>query len=287
LIKGTGLIGVPFSRRHGAPARGRGDWPEDFIISPDPAPPGPTPRPRPAATGDILILAALPDPAGADRGHETITLLNTTPTPIDLTGWTLADTAGGRQHLDGTLPGGAALQLTAGPAIPLGNRGDHLLLADPTGTTIDQVTYTDRWPSPTRPNHLLRPIAPNNYHPDNISCATPVSAPPPVSSADQRQMRVGLVMQRSDIASGLKLGTQGRPPFLESQVKQRSRGGLRGRTGRWQQPRILGWTVRGPDGRCGQRSNDVDADRTTAQCVDRSCSRRRRTAERKGSVTEE
>src|SRR5829696_2372553 len=52
--------------------------PEDFIISPDPAPPSaPTGR-RPFAAGDVLIVAALPDPTGADLGRETVTILNTT-----------------------------------------------------------------------------------------------------------------------------------------------------------------------------------------------------------------
>jgi len=34
------------------------------------------------------------------------------------------------------------LQVTASTTIPLGNRGDSLTLLDPTGTTIDHVSYT-------------------------------------------------------------------------------------------------------------------------------------------------
>jgi hypothetical protein len=37
----------------------------------------------------VLIVAALPDPVGVDRGHEVITLLNTMAAAIDLTGWGL------------------------------------------------------------------------------------------------------------------------------------------------------------------------------------------------------
>lgn len=37
----------------------------------------------------MLIVAALPDPVGVDRGHEVITLLNTMAAAIDLTGWGL------------------------------------------------------------------------------------------------------------------------------------------------------------------------------------------------------
>jgi len=115
-------------------------WPEQFIISPDPAPPGPSPRP--VAAGDVLIVAALPDPVGTDRGHELVTLLNTTASTVELAGWTLADAAGGRQNLTGTLPAGGVLQLTTGGAVQLGNQGDSLVLIDPSGASVDQVAYT-------------------------------------------------------------------------------------------------------------------------------------------------
>jgi hypothetical protein len=116
-------------------------WPEDFIISPDPLPPGGGTGPRLVATGDVFIVAALPDPVGVDRGHESVTLLNTTASPIDLTGWGLVDAAGGRQNLTGTITGGAVLQVAVDGAIQLGNRGDAIVLLDSTGTTIDQVAY--------------------------------------------------------------------------------------------------------------------------------------------------
>jgi endonuclease YncB( thermonuclease family) len=116
-------------------------WPEDFIIAPDPAIPGTPTTPPPSASGDVLILAALPDPAGTDRGNELITLVNTTAGPVDLTGWTVADAGGGRMPLDGVLTSGAVRQVSAGSAIPLGNRGDTLVLIDPAGATIDRVAY--------------------------------------------------------------------------------------------------------------------------------------------------
>jgi endonuclease YncB( thermonuclease family) len=116
-------------------------WPEDFIIEPDPAPPGTNTHPGGLAAGDVLILAALPDPAGTDLGHEQITLLNATGTTIDLTGWSLRDNNPGAQDLYGMLPGGAVTQITTSGAVKLGNTGDSLTLADPNGTPIDQVTY--------------------------------------------------------------------------------------------------------------------------------------------------
>jgi endonuclease YncB( thermonuclease family) len=116
-------------------------WPERFIISPDPALPGTPTTPRPAATGDIAIVAVLPDPVGPDRGHEVVTLLNTTATVVDLDGWALVDAAGGRNRLDATIAGGAVMQITAAGALQLGNRGDAVVLIDATGATIDQVAY--------------------------------------------------------------------------------------------------------------------------------------------------
>ncbi|MGW3344493.1 lamin tail domain-containing protein [Nonomuraea rubra] len=116
-------------------------WPEDFIISPDPAPPGAPVTPPLVAAGDVVIVAALPDPAGADRGNETVTLLNLTSGTCDLSGWALTDAGGGRKTLTGTIEGGTALRVTLDSAVQLGNRGDTIILVDGEGATIDQVTY--------------------------------------------------------------------------------------------------------------------------------------------------
>lgn len=116
-------------------------WPEDFIISPDPSPAGAPLGPRLVTVGDVLIVAALPDPVGADRGNESVTLLNITPSPIDLTGWGLVDAAGGRKNLNGTIAGGAVLQVAVDQAVQLGNQGDAIVLVDPSGASIDQVAY--------------------------------------------------------------------------------------------------------------------------------------------------
>ncbi|HEY5148673.1 MAG TPA: lamin tail domain-containing protein, partial [Mycobacterium sp.] len=131
-------------------------WPEEFVIAPDPAPSGTDTGPRPRAAGYVVILAALLDPAGVDRGHETITLINTTATGIDLTGWHLADAAGGKHALTGDLAGGAVSQVTLSGRLTLGNKGDTLILSDANGATIDTVTYTASH-VPPRPHHLLRP----------------------------------------------------------------------------------------------------------------------------------
>jgi hypothetical protein len=116
-------------------------WPEDFIISPDPPAGGGGTGPGQVAVGDVLIVAALPDPAGVDLGQELVTLVNTTPASIDLTGWALVDAADGRQNLSGPITGGGVVQVTAAGALQLGNQGDTIVLVDPSGAWIDQVTY--------------------------------------------------------------------------------------------------------------------------------------------------
>jgi hypothetical protein len=116
-------------------------WPEEFIISPDPAGPGSPVKPPLVAAGDLVIVAALPDPQGADRGAETVTLLNLTPRAIDLANWTLSDAAGERSALSGAIEAGAALRVVLDGRLRLGNAGDTIILVDPRGTSIDRVTY--------------------------------------------------------------------------------------------------------------------------------------------------
>ncbi|MFI5956237.1 lamin tail domain-containing protein [Cryptosporangium sp. NPDC051539] len=116
-------------------------WPEDFVISPDPAPPGAPTGPQPAAAGNVLIIAALPDPLGTDRGHETVTLLNVSAAAVPLDGWGLVDAAGGRYELAGSLAAGDVLRVTLSGALSLGNAGDTITLIEAKGTLVDQVTY--------------------------------------------------------------------------------------------------------------------------------------------------
>lgn len=116
-------------------------WPEDFAFSPDPPPGGGT-GPQQLGVGDVLIVAALPDPTGIAGGGELVTLVNVTASPIELTGWGLVDAAGGRKDLAGPLAAGGVIQVTAKGALELGDEGDRITLLDPRGRSIDQVTYT-------------------------------------------------------------------------------------------------------------------------------------------------
>jgi hypothetical protein len=126
-------------------------WPWDFIIEPDPtngpgpAPtpvPVPVPVPVPGTADSLLIVAALPDPAGTDAGHETVTLINPGATSVDLTGWTLGDAGGSRQPLSGVVAAGDTVRIVIRTPVRLGNTGDTVLLTDPTDRLADRLVYT-------------------------------------------------------------------------------------------------------------------------------------------------
>jgi endonuclease YncB( thermonuclease family) len=120
--------------------------PEDVVIVPDDFvldPPVVQPPPTRAGRGDIRIVAALVDPAGTERGNETVTLLNTLAAEIDLGGWKLAD-GQGRQALAGRLGAGEALRVRLGNGVQLSNVRDTITVLDGQDQIVDQVVYEAR-----------------------------------------------------------------------------------------------------------------------------------------------
>jgi endonuclease YncB( thermonuclease family) len=115
---------------------------EDVIILPDDATVAVPPRPQPREAGIVRIVAALVNPAGPEKGQETVTLLNTSPQPVDLTGWEIADRANARHQLQGTLEPGAVERVALSQQVRLGNTGDTITLFDAHGEQVDQVAYT-------------------------------------------------------------------------------------------------------------------------------------------------
>ena len=114
--------------------------PDDYVLTEPPPPPPPVP----VGTGDIRIVAALVNPLQVpERGHETVTLLNTTAGGVELAGWFIAD-ASGRFALSGPLAAGEARRITLGGAVQLSNVRDTLTLLDPQGAIVDQVSYEAR-----------------------------------------------------------------------------------------------------------------------------------------------
>lgn len=110
------------------------------LVGPRPDEGEPTPIPVPE--GIVQIVAALVNPPGADQGHETVTLLNTTPEPLDLGGWTLADRMDQRHRLAGVIPAGATLAVTLPLSVQLGNQGGIISLLNSDGLKIHGVAYT-------------------------------------------------------------------------------------------------------------------------------------------------
>jgi endonuclease YncB( thermonuclease family) len=126
--------------------------PEDLVVLPDtfvpePVPaPGPAPAPQPVR-GAVRLVAALPNPIGTEKGHETVTLINTGAAAVDLTGWQVRDrqlqaAAKPGTGLSGTLAPGETLRVPLQPPVTLANSGDDLFLLDGSGTLVDQASYT-------------------------------------------------------------------------------------------------------------------------------------------------
>jgi hypothetical protein len=73
---------------------------------------------------------------------ETVILLNASPRPIDLTGWTLADTRKRRKPLAGVLNAGEPRVFHVRPEIELSNQGGIISVLNTEGLKVDGVQYT-------------------------------------------------------------------------------------------------------------------------------------------------
>ena len=97
--------------------------------------------PGQVAVGVVLIVAASQIQQGWIAATNWVTLLNTTAASIDLTGWGLVDATGGRQELSGPITGGGVVRSLPRERCSLATKGDTVVLVDPSGASIDQVTY--------------------------------------------------------------------------------------------------------------------------------------------------
>jgi uncharacterized protein YukJ len=105
----------------------------------------PAPKPlEPAIDGtEIRILAAMVNPLGGSPERETVLLLNASPRPVDLTGWTLADRMKQTCALPpGPLAAGQVLSVALKNGVALGNKGGAITLLDRTGLKVAGVAYT-------------------------------------------------------------------------------------------------------------------------------------------------
>jgi uncharacterized protein YukJ len=90
----------------------------------------------------VRIVAALVHPAGAEAGAEGITLLNASPSPVDLKGWQLADRQNNREPLSGVIPSGNSVRIRVSGGMVLDNRGGTITLLNDKGLKVDGVSYT-------------------------------------------------------------------------------------------------------------------------------------------------
>jgi uncharacterized protein YukJ len=112
-----------------------------------PAQPGhpgvPGQAPRGERDGSVRIVGALVNPVGPAPEAETVTLLNTTPGDIDLTGWALLDRMKHSMPLTGiTISAGDTARIPVQPPVQLGNQGGLITVLDPGGLKVDGVAYT-------------------------------------------------------------------------------------------------------------------------------------------------
>ncbi|MBL1103575.1 DUF2278 family protein [Streptomyces sp. 5-8] len=100
---------------------------------------------RPAAgTQPVRIVAALVNPKGPAPEAETVTLLNASPDPVDLTGWRVVGRLGHGTQVPATAPlaAGSCLTVPLATDVQLGNHGGEITLLDAAGLKVHGVSYT-------------------------------------------------------------------------------------------------------------------------------------------------
>lgn len=113
--------------------------------APEPSPVSPeAPVPLPTANdpnGLIRIVAALVNSVESPE-IETVTLLNASPTAVDLNGWSLADKNKNLQPLSGQIDPGECKRVRIAPPMQLSNKGGIITVLDDNGLKVDGVSYT-------------------------------------------------------------------------------------------------------------------------------------------------
>lgn len=100
------------------------------------------PAPKRVKVGEgVRIAAAEINPAGDDRGVETVTLHNTTAAPVAVDGWMLDTGEDARHTLAGRMDPDERLVVRLPVDVALSNRGGTILLLDAAGQPVDGVTY--------------------------------------------------------------------------------------------------------------------------------------------------
>jgi len=100
-----------------------------------------TPSDPVTATG-VRLVSLLPNPAGDDKGRESVAIRNFTAAAVSLSGWKLKDAAGNTFALAGSIPAGGTLSIVmTNNSMPLNNNGDTVTLVDDSGAERHSVSY--------------------------------------------------------------------------------------------------------------------------------------------------
>jgi uncharacterized protein YukJ len=91
--------------------------------------------------GQLRIVAAMANSIQSPE-VETVTLINTSPQPVALAGWSLADKNKNKFALSGSIAAGAAQLVTITPPMQLSNNGGAITVLDDQGLKVDGVSYT-------------------------------------------------------------------------------------------------------------------------------------------------
>ena len=98
-------------------------------------------KPKIGPDPQVRIVAAVANSVGSPD-VETVTILNASPAPVDLTGWALADRNKNKFPLAGKLPSGEAVRFTIREPMQLSNNGGSITLLGKDGKLVDGVSYT-------------------------------------------------------------------------------------------------------------------------------------------------
>jgi len=113
------------------------------LTAPVPIEPGEPPMQPPPENPDwgARIVAALVNDIRSPE-VETVTLLNPSPLPLDLSGWSLADKNKHRHALSGVVPAGDAVRVRIAKPMELSNKGGIITLLNEAGLKVHGVAYT-------------------------------------------------------------------------------------------------------------------------------------------------
>jgi len=117
-----------------------GSGPPSDNVTPPPLGPD-TPPTSDMPDGLVRIVAALANDTRSPE-RELVTLLNTSPRAVALTGWQLADKAKNKTALAGAIEPGACVVVQVKAPMALSNKGGIITLLDDRGVKVDGVSYT-------------------------------------------------------------------------------------------------------------------------------------------------